>query len=74
MIDDKATCSSSMFNPEFFSNLNKCSEPKISPENDPYAALRGIPAPVVATSEAVKEDEKNTSSSEEEDDDWQGRV
>jgi hypothetical protein len=56
--------------------LNKTSEQKSNPENDPYAALRGIPAPVVATTpEAIKEDEKNTSSSsEEEDDDWQGTL
>lgn len=72
-IDDK---SASIFDHDFFSRLNKTSEQKSNPENDPYAALRGIPAPVVATTpEAIKEDEKNTSSSsEEEDDDWQGTL
>jgi hypothetical protein len=72
LVDETA----SIFDHDFFSKLNKASEQKPNPENDPYAALRGIPAPVVATPEAIKEDEKNTSSSseEEDDDDWQGKI
>ncbi|KAL9552815.1 hypothetical protein MBANPS3_003588 [Mucor bainieri] len=70
----------SMFNADFFSQLNKskATEAK-SAENDPYAALRGIPAPVVATPvaanvDATKDEQNNTSSSEDDDDEedpWQ---
>ncbi|KAK4511727.1 60S ribosomal protein L28 [Mucor velutinosus] len=68
----------SMFSADFFSQLNtsKATE-NDSPENDPYAALRGIPAPAVATptkTDATKDDERNTSSSEDDDDEedpWQ---
>lgn len=71
----------SMFNTDFFSQLNKskANENK-SPENDPYAALRGIPAPVVATPiaakiDTTKDEERSASSSEDDDDEedpWQG--
>ncbi|OAC98953.1 hypothetical protein MUCCIDRAFT_157361 [Mucor lusitanicus CBS 277.49] len=70
----------SMFDADFFSQLNKSkANQDKSPENDPYAALRGIPAPVVATPVAskmdtTKDEERNTSSSEDDDDEedpWQ---
>ncbi|KAL7312172.1 hypothetical protein PS15m_007967 [Mucor circinelloides] len=71
----------SMFSTDFFSQLNKskAAENK-SAENDPYAALRGIPAPVVAAPKTdtiiatTKDEDRNVSSSEDDDDEedpWQ---
>lgn len=73
----------SMFNADFFSQLNKATAENKSPKNDPYAALRGIPASVttaIADSaaadklETMKDEDRNTSSSEDDDDEdpWQG--
>lgn len=75
----------SMFNADFFSQLNKSTTEKKEPENDPYAALRGIPAPVAAAIaaaaasdklETMKDEDRNTSSSEDDDDEdpWQGNA
>lgn len=57
-----------MFDPSVFSHIAK----ETSPENDPYAALRGIPAPVVEIKEQAKEFDF-PQSDEDDDDPWQGK-
>lgn len=66
-----------MFDPSVFSQFQNTSAKSV-PENDPYAALRGIPAPVVSI---VKEEPKLEvkefdfpQSDEDDDDPWQGKY
>lgn len=66
----------SMFDPSVFSQFNAANS---TPENDPYAALRGIPAPVVSPVVVTKEEPEQAKefdfpqSDEDDDDPWQGK-
>ncbi|KAG2233452.1 hypothetical protein INT48_008858 [Thamnidium elegans] len=78
--DEKKSRSTPMFDPSVFSQFHAST--KAVDDNDPYAALRGIPPPVAAI---VKEEPKPepkpeakeldfTQSDEDDDDPWQGNL
>ena len=71
-----------MFDPSVFS---KYTAPQSLPQNDPYAALRGIPSPVIQMPEEVQklepkeehEQEENKDfvfSEDDDEEDWQGMI
>lgn len=73
---DSKSRSASMFDPRVFSK-QVAAQQQTLPENDLYAALRGIPSPVVhVPKEEPKEEVKEFAFSEDEDEDdpWQGKI
>lgn len=74
---DSKSRPASMFDPSVFSK-QVAPQQQTLPENDLYAALRGIPSPVVhVPKEEPKEEVKEFAFSEDdedEDDPWQGKI